>query len=82
MHAEITLVENDRLSKLARTTSIEAEPEAVITCLQLFPGFSYIMRAQYVLPYDPLLTPSNVHDRYNRYGPLQPLQGGPPQRRL
>ena len=32
MHAEITLVENDRLSKLARTTSIEAEPEAVITC--------------------------------------------------
>ena len=37
MHAEITLVENDRLSKLARTTSIEAEPEAVITCLQYVP---------------------------------------------
>ena len=28
MHAEITLVENDRLTKLARTMSIEADSEA------------------------------------------------------
>ena len=30
----------------------------------MFPGLSYIMRAQYVLPYDPLLAPSKFNDRY------------------
>ena len=44
----------------------------------MFPGLSYIMRAQYVLPYDPLLTPSKFHDRYEPLRAVTAVTRGDP----